>query len=99
MRLRSRRDSAPAERILADRLGRDLTFEGLTTDEAVAELSATMPAQYVDAFVKFYVRGDLDEAPVLPTVREVLGREPRTFADWAADHADAFTAGPGGSPS
>jgi uncharacterized protein YbjT (DUF2867 family) len=89
----------PAERlrILADRLGRDLTFVGLTTDEAVAELSATMPARYVDAFVKFYVRGDLDESPVLPTVREVLGREPRTFADWVADHADVFTAGPGGA--
>jgi hypothetical protein len=42
-----------------------------------------MPAQYVDAFFKFYVDGDLDESPVLPTVREVLGREPRTFRQWA----------------
>jgi polyisoprenoid-binding protein YceI len=29
---------------------------------------------------------------MLPTVRDVLGREPRTFAGWAADHATAFGA-------
>ena len=34
--------------------------------------------------------GSLDESQVQPTVREVLGREPRTFEQWAAAHADAF---------
>jgi hypothetical protein len=26
------------------------------------------------------------------TVRQVTGRPPRTFADWARDHVDAFRA-------
>ena len=82
----------PAERvrILGEVLGRDLRFEGLTDEQARAEYEASMPAPYVEAFFKFYADGDLDESPVLPTVREVLGREPRTFRDWARAHADAF---------
>jgi hypothetical protein len=30
----------------------------------------------------------------LPTVREVLGREPLMFAEWAREHAHAFQAQP-----
>ena len=82
----------PADRvrILGEALGRDLRFEGLTNDEAHAEMSASMPARYVDAFFSFYVDGKLDESVVLPTVEQVCGRPPRTFAQWAAAHADAF---------
>jgi hypothetical protein len=53
-------------------------------------MSATTPAKYVDAFFDFYVGGALDESKVLPTVREVTGRPPRTFTQWVAAHADAF---------
>jgi hypothetical protein len=53
-------------------------------------MSATTPAKYVDAFFDFYVGGSLDESKVLPTVRDVTGRPPRTFAQWAATHAAAF---------
>jgi hypothetical protein len=44
----------------------------------------------VDAFFHFYVDGSLDESQVQPAVREILGRDPRTFERWAAAHADAF---------
>lgn len=83
----------PADRVrvLGEALGRDLRFEGLTDEQARAEYEATMPPAYVEAFFKFYAAGDLDESPVLPTVREVLGREPRTFGDWVAAHAGEFT--------
>jgi uncharacterized protein YbjT (DUF2867 family) len=82
----------PAERVrmLGEALGRDLRFEGQPDDEAHAEMSASMPAGYVDAFFSFYVDGALDESVVLPTVEEVCGRPPRTFPQWAAAHADAF---------
>jgi uncharacterized protein YbjT (DUF2867 family) len=85
----------PADRVrvLGEVLGRDLRFEGLTDEQTRAEYAASMPAEYVEAFFKFYADGDLDESPVLPTVREVLGREPRTFRDWAVAHAGAFTPG------
>jgi uncharacterized protein YbjT (DUF2867 family) len=82
----------PADRvaILADVLGRELRFEGQSNQEARAEMSEAMPAEYVDAFFRFFVDGDVDESAVLPTVQEVTGRPPRSFEAWARAHADAL---------
>ena len=82
----------PADRvaILGQVLGRPLRFEAQPDDEARAEMSGAMPAKYVDAFFRFYADGTLDESVVWPTVRELTGRPPRTFAQWAAAHADTF---------
>jgi uncharacterized protein YbjT (DUF2867 family) len=82
----------PADRvkILAEVLGRDLRFEGESNDEARAEMSATMPAEYVDAFFRFFVDGDLDESVVLTTVQDLTGRPPGSFEAWARAHADAL---------
>jgi uncharacterized protein YbjT (DUF2867 family) len=82
----------PADRVavLADVLGRDLRFEAQSNDEARAEMSAAMPAEYVEAFFRFFVDGELDESEVLPTVEEVTGRPPRSFRDWVVAHRDAF---------
>ncbi|NGN63716.1 NAD(P)H-binding protein [Streptomyces sp. A7024] len=77
-------------RILGETLGCELRFEAQPDAEARAEMEAAMPKEYVDAFFRFYVDGDLDESPVLPTVREVTGRDPRTFAQWARAHAGDF---------
>jgi uncharacterized protein YbjT (DUF2867 family) len=78
-------------RILGAALGRPLQFEPIPDDVAREEMSAAMPQKYVDAFFRFFVDGTLDESPVLPTVQEVLGRPPRTFAQWADAHAGAFS--------
>jgi uncharacterized protein YbjT (DUF2867 family) len=88
----------PADRvrILGEVLGRDLHVEELSDEQTLAELRASMPPRYVEAFSAFYLDGTLDESPVLPTVREVLGREARDFAVWAAEHAAAFGAGSAG---
>jgi uncharacterized protein YbjT (DUF2867 family) len=82
----------PADRvaILAEVLGRELRFEGQTNEEARADMSRAMPAEYVDAFFRFFVDGDLDESTVLPTVQEITGRAPRSFEAWVRAHADAF---------
>jgi uncharacterized protein YbjT (DUF2867 family) len=82
----------PADRVrvLGEVLGRDLRFEGLSNEEARAELSASMPAEYVEAFFDFYVGGSLDESQPAPTVQDVTGRPPGTFEQWARAHADAF---------
>jgi uncharacterized protein YbjT (DUF2867 family) len=77
-------------RILGEALGRELRYEAQPDDEARAEMSAQMPAEYVDAFFGFYSDGKLDEATVFPTVEEVTGRAPRTFADWASANAGSF---------
>ncbi|GAA2620832.1 NAD(P)H-binding protein [Actinomadura fulvescens] len=82
----------PADRVrvLGEVLGRELRFEGQTHAEAREDMIGSMPVEYVEAFFGFYADGKLDESHVLPTVREVTGNEPRTFAQWAAAHADAF---------
>jgi len=77
-------------RILAQVLGRELHFEGLSDAEARVEMSATMPTEYVDAFFSFFADGRLDESQVLSTVQEITGKQPRTFEQWAVAHADAF---------
>jgi uncharacterized protein YbjT (DUF2867 family) len=83
---------APAGQVavLGQVLGRPLRFEPQTDAEARAEMIATMPAEYVEAFFDFYVAGSLDESRVLSTVEEVTGRQPRTFTQWATAHARAF---------
>jgi hypothetical protein len=62
-------------------------------DEARAEMSAAMPAAFVDAFFDFYVKGTLDESQPRPEVGEITGRLPRTFRQWAQAHAGAFESG------
>jgi len=83
---------SPANRaeILGRALGRSLRFEAQPDDEARAEMSRTMPAQYVDAFFRFYADGTLDESPVSDAVPDITGRPARTFELWTAAHASAF---------
>ena len=76
--------------ILAERLGRDLRLEPMSNHAARADMLATTPAEYVDAFFTFYVDGAIDESEVLPTVQDVTGVPPRTFLEWVDAHADAF---------
>ena len=82
----------PAERValLGKALGRGLTFEGQSNEEARAEMSEAMPAEYVDAFLGFFAEGELDESQVLPAVAEITGRPPRSFEEWTRAHRDAF---------
>jgi uncharacterized protein YbjT (DUF2867 family) len=82
----------PGERvaILGEVLGRELRFEAQSDEEAREEMSRSMPPQYVDAFMAFFAEGTLDESEVLPTVEEVTGRPPRSYREWATQHADAF---------
>ncbi|MBF6337353.1 hypothetical protein IU450_15825 [Nocardia abscessus] len=57
----------PAEQVavLAAVLNRPLVAHELGDDETEAELAATMPREYVDAFPSFFVEGRLDEADAL----------------------------------
>ncbi len=77
-------------RVLATVLGRDLRFEGQSDAEARAEMSRTMPAEYVDAFFRFFSDGTYDDSRVYPTVQELTGRQPRTFEQWALAYAESF---------
>jgi uncharacterized protein YbjT (DUF2867 family) len=76
--------------ILAKVLGRDLRFEAQPDDEARVELGRSTPANFVEAFFRFFVKGEFDDAIVLPTVKEVTGQPPRTFEQWAEAHRGDF---------
>lgn len=76
--------------ILGRVLGKELQFEGLSNAQARAEMSASMPEEYVEAFFSFFVEGKLDESQVLPTVQNITGKPPRTFEQWASAHVEAF---------
>lgn len=82
----------PADRlrILGAELGRDLTLDALSNEDARTTMTAQMPVEYVDAFFSFYVDGTLDDSEPQPAVQQILGRAPRTFTEWATAHADAF---------
>ncbi|HEY2701303.1 MAG TPA: NAD(P)H-binding protein [Pseudonocardiaceae bacterium] len=82
----------PADRlrILGAELGRDLTLDALSNEDARTTMTAQMPVEYVDAFFSFYVDGTLDDSQPQPAVQQILGRAPRTFTEWATAHADAF---------
>jgi uncharacterized protein YbjT (DUF2867 family) len=82
----------PADRVavLARVLDRDLRFEGLSNEQARQEMSESTPAEYVDAFFRFFADGDLDESQVLPAVQDVTGRPPRTFERWVRAHSAAL---------
>jgi uncharacterized protein YbjT (DUF2867 family) len=84
----------PAEQVgvLARVLGRpNLRFAGLTNAQARADLvEKSTPADFVDAFFRFFVDGEFDDSRVLPTVADLTGQPPRTFEQWATAHADAF---------
>lgn len=86
----------PADQIavLAAVLDRPLVAHELSDEETEAELAATMPREYVDAFLQFFVDGALDEATLYPTVEQVTGRRPRTFEQWANAHAEEFAPKP-----
>jgi uncharacterized protein YbjT (DUF2867 family) len=77
-------------RILGEALGRPLSLDPLSNDEARAQMTATMPAAYVEAFFDFYVDGSLDESQPTADVEQVIGSAPRTFEQWAAAHTGAF---------
>ncbi|MDL5157641.1 NAD(P)H-binding protein [Actinomycetospora termitidis] len=81
-------------RLLGEVLGRPLPARELGPDDVARGMVAggTAP-EVVDAILARTLGSDEGVDP-LPTVRELLGREPRRFVDWARAHADAFGAVP-----
>jgi uncharacterized protein YbjT (DUF2867 family) len=83
----------PAEEleILGDALGRRLRLVEPSVEEAKAGLLASGAApEIVDAILAHTLESD-DGTQVLPAMPGLLGRPPRTFAQWARAHAGAFT--------
>jgi hypothetical protein len=76
--------------IIGDVRGRPITFEELSPEEFRRDAPVFVrPA--VDMLLAAWDATMGQPAYVTSTVRDILGSPPRTFRQWAADHATAFT--------
>jgi uncharacterized protein YbjT (DUF2867 family) len=75
---------------IAAALGEPVRFHELTRAEAKAGMEQLMPGELADDTLDILSSPTPDEQRVSPDVQAVLGRAPRSFADWAARNVDAF---------
>jgi uncharacterized protein YbjT (DUF2867 family) len=79
---------------LEDATGRPVTFVDVPPAAFAEQLRGLLPEWQVEGLLEdyaHYARGEA--AAVLPTVRDVTGRAPRTVAEFARDHKEAFMPG------
>lgn len=77
--------------ILSRASGRDIDFVTITHEQAIERLMATgVPRADAEYVIGWYAAPTADSTTVDDTVEQVTGRPPRTFAQWAAEHADRF---------
>lgn len=78
-----------AVRMIGEAIGREIEFIELTPEQAREHWKDMYPDFVIEWFLEM---GDYPEgnAWVSPAVEQVTGRPGRTFARWAADHADDF---------
>jgi uncharacterized protein YbjT (DUF2867 family) len=78
-------------RTIGAAIDRDIQFVELSEAQAREQWRAS---GYPDEVIEFFVLALGNTPPegytVVSTVEQVTGRPPRTFAQWAAEHADAF---------
>jgi uncharacterized protein YbjT (DUF2867 family) len=75
---------------IADAIGSPVEFVEQTREEARAEMLGFMPPPVVEGTLGILGAPTDAETRVSPDVQRILGRAPRTFADWARHNADAF---------
>ncbi|WUT01621.1 NAD(P)H-binding protein (plasmid) [Streptomyces sp. NBC_00708] len=75
---------------IAAALGSPVQFHELTRDEAKAAMTRSMPPELADDTLDILGAPSPAELRVSPDVQQVLGRAPRSFADWAARNVAAF---------
>jgi uncharacterized protein YbjT (DUF2867 family) len=80
--------------IIGDVLGRRITFEELSPDEFRSETDGSWPRPAVDMLLAAWGATIGRPAFITSTVSDILGSAPRSFRQWATDHATAFTEGP-----
>lgn len=75
---------------LAEALGEPVRFAELSRAEARAQMLRFMPEPVVDGTLGILGEPTPAEQQVSPDVERILGRPPRTFAEWAARYVAAF---------
>jgi uncharacterized protein YbjT (DUF2867 family) len=75
---------------IARAIGRLLRIEQISPDEGRRERSTIMPAPIVNMLLEAWAAAIGQPAFMTSTVADVAGTPPRTFLDWATDHAADF---------
>ncbi|CAM5448650.1 nucleotide-diphosphate-sugar epimerase [Streptomyces avidinii] len=78
--------------LLGEAVGRPIPFEAVSREQWKAEAEGYIPGPYADALLDFWASTDGLPVKLTDAVERLTGHAPRTFAAWAADHADAFRA-------
>jgi uncharacterized protein YbjT (DUF2867 family) len=76
--------------IIGRAIGRPLRIEEISPDEARREWSTFMPAPVVNMLLDAWAAAIGQPAFVTSTFEELTGSRPRTFLEWAVDHAAEF---------
>ena len=72
-------------------IGRELRYEDMPHDEALAELAATLGnADFARSALDTWAGFVTEPEVVTTTVAEITGEPARPFRDWAFEHADDF---------
>ena len=80
--------------IIGDAVGRRIRFEELSPEEFRSETEGSWPRPAVDMLLAAWGATMGRPAFITSTVFDILGSAPRSFREWVADHATAFTEGP-----
>ena len=79
--------------VIGDALGRRIAFEEITPDEFRSLWEGTAPSSAVDMLLAAWSAAVGQPAYITTAVADILETAPRTFRQWAVDHATAFTEG------
>jgi len=84
--------STPRQRAeaIGDAIGEPIRFIDQTRDEARTQMLRFMPEAVIDTTLDVFGEPTPAEQRISPYVERILGRPPRTFADWAQAHVAAF---------
>jgi len=76
--------------VLGTALGAELGFTELTRDQALAAMVQFMPEPVARGTLDILGAPTQEEQSISPDVDKILGRAPRTFAEWAQRNIAAF---------
>ncbi|MBB3725124.1 NAD(P)H-binding protein [Nonomuraea dietziae] len=77
--------------VLSEVLGRDIPLVRITHAEAEQQMSRYMPAPVVGSLLAYWAAASEEPAAIEDTTQTLLGRPARTFRQWAAENAAAFS--------
>jgi uncharacterized protein YbjT (DUF2867 family) len=77
--------------IIGAAIGRKLRFVEISHEAFAQEMAKYMPQPIIKMLLDYWADTVASPDVVLPTVKQLTGRAARTLAEWAKDHASAFS--------